>query len=215
MQRVTRIAVLLSGAGRGSNMRALIEACQRSDFPAAAALVVSPNPEVPALRLAQELGVPALAIPAAVDEPAERFETPLLLALAEAQVDLICLAGLMRKLSPAVLERYRNRIMNIHPALLPAFGGRGCYGRRIHEAVLECGAKFTGVTVHFVDEEYDHGPIIAQTVVPVEDDDTPETLAARVLLEEHRLYPEAVRLFAEGRLRVDGRRVRTLTAEER
>ena len=98
--------------------------------------------------------------------------------------------------------------MNIHPALLPAFAGKGFYGRRVHEAVLESGAKFTGVSVQFVDEEYDLGPIILQRVVPVRDDDTPETLAARVLEEEHRAYPEAVRLFAEGRLEIAGRRVK-------
>jgi phosphoribosylglycinamide formyltransferase-1 len=101
-------------------------------------------------------------------------------------------------------------MMNVHPGLLPAFGGKGFYGKRVHEAVVESGAKFTGVTVHFVDDEYDHGPIILQRVFPVEDDDTPDTVAQRVLAEEHRAYPEAVRLFAEGRLRIEGRRVRVL-----
>ena len=210
----TRIAVLLSGHGRGSNMRALIEACQREEARAEVVLVVSANPEAPALRVAADLGVETLAIDAPLSAGEEAYETPLLQTLEARRVDLICLAGLMRKLSPRVLNRYRNRIMNIHPALLPAFGGQGYYGRRVHEAVLESGARFTGVTVHFVDEEYDHGPIIAQAVVPVQDDDTPETLAARVLEEEHRLYPQAVALFAEGRLQVEGRRVRVLPAAE-
>ena len=208
MKEATRIAVLLSGKGRGSNMRALVEACRSDSFPAEVILVVSANEDAPALKAAAELGVETLAIPVPVSKEAALFEEPLLQALEERRVDLICLAGLMRKLSPRVLNRYRNRIMNIHPALLPAFGGRGFYGRRVHEEVIECGARYSGVTVHFVDEEYDHGPIVAQAVVPVEDDDTPETLAARILTEEHRLYPEAVRLFAEGRLKVEGRRVR-------
>ena len=208
MKEATRIAVLLSGKGRGSNMRVLVEACRSDSFPAEVILVVSANEDAPALKAAAELGVETLAIPVPVSKEAALFEEPLLQALEERRVDLICLAGLMRKLSPRVLNRYRNRIMNIHPALLPAFGGRGFYGRRVHEEVIECGARYSGVTVHFVDEEYDHGPIVAQAVVPVEDDDTPETLAARILTEEHRLYPDAVRLFAEGRLKVEGRRVR-------
>jgi phosphoribosylglycinamide formyltransferase-1 len=114
----------------------------------------------------------------------------------------------MRMLGPDFLQAFPQRILNIHPALLPCFGGQGFYGRRVHEAVLESGARFTGVTVHFVDELYDHGPIILQAPVPVEDDDTTETLAARVLEQEHRLYPEALRLLAEGRLEIQGRRVR-------
>ncbi|HEU4751482.1 MAG TPA: phosphoribosylglycinamide formyltransferase, partial [Armatimonadota bacterium] len=144
----------------------------------------------------------------------EELDLALTRAFEGAGVDLICLAGYMRLLGPAVLARYAGRIMNIHPGLLPAFGGQGFYGRRVHEAVLESGTKLSGATVHFVDEEYDHGPIILQRAVPVLDDDTVETLAARVLEEEHRAYPEAVRLFAEGRLRIEGRRVRTLPPRE-
>ena len=113
----------------------------------------------------------------------------------------------MRKLGPAFLQAFPRRVLNIHAALLPCFGGQGYYGRRVHEAVIESGARFSGATVHFADELYDHGPIIVQAVVPVEDDDTPETLAARVLEQEHRLYPQALRLLAEGRLEVQGRRV--------
>src|SRR5207245_9001410 len=114
----------------------------------------------------------------------------------------------VRNRGPAVLRAYPGRILNSHAALLPCFGGPGFYGRRGHEAVLESGARFTGATVHFGDEEYDQGPIILQAVVPVEDDDTPDTLAARVLEQEHRIYPEALRLLAEGRLEICGRRVK-------
>ena len=113
----------------------------------------------------------------------------------------------MRKVPAAVVSAYRGRLMNIHAALLPAFGGQGMYGARIHEAVLEYGAKISGCTVHFVDEQYDTGPIICQSAVPVEEGDTPETLAARVLIAEHEAYPHAVALFAAGRLSVAGRRV--------
>jgi folate-dependent phosphoribosylglycinamide formyltransferase PurN len=118
----------------------------------------------------------------------------------------------MRLLPRSVVEEYRGRIMNIHPALLPLFGGRGMYGERVHQAVLESGMKVSGCTVHFVDEEYDSGPIILQRTVPVLEGDTPQTLAARVLAQEHRAYTEAIRLFAEDRLRLEGRRVRILAA---
>jgi phosphoribosylglycinamide formyltransferase-1 len=131
----------------------------------------------------------------------------LIAAFREVGADTIALAGFMRKLGPAFLEAFPQRILNIHPALLPCFGGQGFYGRRVHEAVLESGARFSGATVHFVDELYDHGPILLQSVVPVLDDDTLETLAARVLEAEHRLYPEALRLLALRQLEIRGRRV--------
>src|SRR5262249_7904541 len=130
------------------------------------------------------------------------------------QIQLICLAGYTRMLPIQVVREFRNRIMNIHPALLPFFGGRGMYLEHVHQAVLESGMKISGCTVHFVDEEYDTGPIILQTVVPVQDEDTPATLAARILPEEHRTYVRAAALFAAGRLRVEGRRVFCTNKEE-
>lgn len=142
------------------------------------------------------------------------LDVRLLGAFREVGADTIVLAGFMRKLGPEFLRAYPQRILNVHAALLPCFGGQGYYGRRVHEAVIESGARFSGATVHFVDDEYDHGPIILQAVVPVEDDDTPETLAARVLAEEHRIYPEALRLLAEGRLEIVGRRVRIRSDNE-
>jgi phosphoribosylglycinamide formyltransferase-1 len=122
--------------------------------------------------------------------------------------DLVLLAGYMKKVGPRLLKAYPNRVLNIHPALLPSFGGEGMYGLRVHKAVLDSGAKVSGVTVHVVDEVYDHGPIVAQETVPVEQDDTPETLAARVLKVEHHIYSSVVKLFAEGRVCVEGGRVR-------
>jgi phosphoribosylglycinamide formyltransferase-1 len=142
--------------------------------------------------------------------PDSGLDQRLVTAFREVGADTIALAGFMRKLGPAFLRAFPQRVLNIHAALLPCFGGQGFYGRRVHEAVIESGARFSGATVHFVDDQYDHGPIILQAVVPVEDDDTVETLAARVLDQEHRLYPEALRLLAEGRLVVEGRRVKIL-----
>ena len=207
-----RLGILLSGKGRGSNMQALVEATRDGRIPGEAALVVSTSSGAPALERAQALGVPHRLIPANEHPTQEALDAALTAAFEEAGVHLVCLAGYMRLLGHPFITRYAGRVMNVHPGLLPAFAGKGFYGRRVHEAVLECGAKLTGVTVHFVDEEYDHGPIILQRSVSVEDQDTVETLAARVLAEEHRAYPDAVRLFAEGRLRTEGRRVRVLPA---
>jgi phosphoribosylglycinamide formyltransferase 1 len=202
-----RIGVLLSGKGRGSNMQAIIEACRRGEVPGEVVRVVSTSPGAPALERARALGVDTLFVDPEGVDPRE-LDARLTDAFREVKADTICLAGFMRKVGPAFLATFSGRILNIHAALLPCFGGQGFYGRRVHEAVLESGTRFSGATVHFVDELYDHGPIIAQAVVPVEDDDTVETLAARVLEQEHRLYPQALRLLAEGRLEVQGRRVR-------
>ena len=162
----------------------------------------------PALARARELGISASAVTSKKDEAL--YANDLLDALRESRPDLICLAGYMRKVPDAVLTAYAGRIMNIHAALLPSFGGKGMFGPHIHEAVLEYGAKISGCTVHFVDAGYDTGPIILQAPVTVAEDDTPETLAARVLVAEHQTYPKAVALFAQGRLLIEGRRVRIM-----
>lgn len=220
-----KIGILLSGRGRGSNMQAIIDACCRGAVPGEVVRVISTTPGAPALEHARAAGVDTLLIDPTVSPPgagpplrasgapplrvdSEALDDRLVAAFREVGAETIALAGFMRKLGPQFLQAFPQRIMNIHPALLPCFGGQGYYGRRVHEAVIESGARFSGATVHFVDEEYDHGPIILQAVVPVEDEDTPETLAARVLEQEHRLYPQALRLLAEGRLEVHGRRVR-------
>ncbi|MCK5533936.1 phosphoribosylglycinamide formyltransferase, partial [bacterium] len=123
---------------------------------------------------------------------------------------LVCLAGFMRIISPQFIRKYKNRIMNIHPALLPAFGGKGMYGKHVHQAVLEYGCKVSGVTVHFINENYDQGAVILQETVKVLDNDTPETLASRILVEEHKIYPQAIKLFAEKRLDIKDRKVRII-----
>jgi phosphoribosylglycinamide formyltransferase-1 len=206
-----RLGVLVSGRGRGTNLQAIMDACERGETKAQVVVVISANPDACAVERARRHNVEALVVDPKQFASQEDYERELVQRLQERRVDLVCLAGYMRKLSPLFIGAFRNRILNIHPALLPAFGGQGMYGHHVHEAVIESGAKFSGVTVHIVDEEYDHGPIVLQTVVPVLDDDTPDTLAARVLEQEHKLYPQAIRLFAEGRLRVEGRRVKVVS----
>jgi phosphoribosylglycinamide formyltransferase-1 len=206
-----RIAILVSGHGRGSNMAAIIDACQRGEIDGQVVLVIGTRREAPALQRASEKGVPTRVIsPRNLSE--EEYAQRLLHALSEAKADLVCLAGYMRLLPTPVVQAYAGRVMNIHPALLPLFGGKGMYGEHVHRAVLDSGMKVSGCTVHFVDEHYDTGPIIVQRCVPVEEEDTWETLAARVLVQEHQAYVQAVKLFAQGRLRIEGRRVRILPA---
>ncbi|MBI3923040.1 MAG: phosphoribosylglycinamide formyltransferase [Armatimonadetes bacterium] len=204
----SQIAVLVSGHGRGSNFQAIVEAVESGPGPAHVRLLVSANAECGAVERAGSHGIETLVLSPKQFDSELAFDEAIAEAIASRGIELVCLAGYMRKLTPEFIRQFRNRIMNIHPALLPAFGGQGMYGLRVHEAVIESGAKFSGATVHFVDEEYDHGPIIAQAIVSVADDDTPQTLADRVLRAEHRIYPEAIALFAKGRLSVNGRRVR-------
>jgi formyltetrahydrofolate-dependent phosphoribosylglycinamide formyltransferase len=164
----------------------------------------------PTSRISLKISSPSASVSPCLrgDSPPESLDARLIAAFQDVGADTIALTGFMRKLGPSFLRAFPQRVLNIHAALLPCFGGQGFYGRRVHEAVIESGARFSGATVHFVDDQYDHGPIILQAVVPVENDDTAETLAARVLEQEHRLYPEALRLLAEGRLTIEGRRVR-------
>ena len=185
-------------------MAALVAASQSGQIPnSVIAAVVGTHPMSPALVRARDLGVDTLVC----DGKSEAFEASLLAMVAATEPDLICLAGYMRKLPSEIITRYAGRILNVHPALLPSFGGKGMYGHHIHEAVLAHGCKVSGATVHFVDEEFDTGPIVLQGCVPVEESDTPETLGARVLTVEHTLYPLAAKLIAQDRVRIDGRRV--------
>lgn len=188
-----RVAILVGSKGRGSNMEAIVRASQEPGFPMEVAVVFAPSDTAPAIERAQSLGVPVVVLPS---EP-EAFAQSLLREMAERNVDLLCLAGYMRLIPASVVEALRGRILNIHPALLPKFGGKGMYGMRVHEAVLAAGETESGATVHFVNERYDEGDILIQRRVPVLPNDTPETLAARVLEQEHRAYPEAIRIWWE------------------
>ncbi len=201
-----RLAVFASGGG--TNFQAILDAIADGDLPARPVCCVSNTPEAGALVRAERHEVPTAVVePAAYDDPAS-FGEALLDVLTEHDVSFIALAGYMLKIPSNVVEAYRGRMTNVHPALLPAFGGKGMYGMNVHEAVLDYGVHWSGATVHLVDEEYDHGSIVLQEPVPVHADDTPQTLADRVKAVEHRLYPEALRLFAEDRVQFDGRTVR-------
>jgi phosphoribosylglycinamide formyltransferase-1 len=190
------VAVLVSGGG--SNLEALLKAKAAGELPRVEFVrVVSSKPGVFALERAKQYGVPFVVVERQAFADEERFQRALEGALVEVKVDVICLAGYLRRLDRRLIERYRGRILNIHPALLPKFGGAGLYGHRVHEAVLASGEAESGCTVHLVDEEYDHGPVLAQARVPVLKNDTPEQLAARVLEQEHRLYPKTLRQFTE------------------
>ena len=200
-----RLAVFASGGG--SNLQAILDAAEAGTLRAEVALVVADREAAGALDRARRHGVPAVVLRPADFADADAFGRALLGVLAEHGVTFVALAGYLRKIPDAVVRAFRHRIANVHPSLLPAFGGPGFYGRRVHEAALAHGVRWSGATVHLVDEAYDTGPIVLQEPVPVAPDDTPEALAARVLRAEHRLFPRALQLFSEGRVRVDGRRV--------
>lgn len=186
-------------------MLALLEAARRGEIDADPAIVISNVPGAAGLDRARALGVPTATIDHREIKPREAHEASVAGELERHGVDLVCLAGYMRRLSPEFVRRFPNRILNIHPALLPAFPGLD-----VQKAALDHGVKVSGCTVHFVDEQVDHGPIVQQAAVEILEDDTPETLAARILEQEHVIYPRAVALFFAGRLRVEGRRVRIL-----
>lgn len=202
-----RIAVLVSGHGRGTNMQSIIDACRDGRIDGKVALVVGVKEESPAIARAAESGVETVVLNPKSFDSVDDYDRSMLESLQSRGIDLICLAGYMRMLGQCVIDSFRNRIMNVHPALIPMFAGKGMYGSHVHEAAIARGVRFSGCTVHFVDEDYDTGPIIIQTIVPVHQDDTPEALAARILPEEHATYARAIQLFAEGRLQVVGRKV--------
>ncbi len=191
------LAVLISGSG--SNLQALIDACKTPDFPARIAVVLSNRPDAYGLERARKEGLPAPCIDHTQFPSREAFEDALQEVLEAYPVDLICLAGFMRILTPAFIHRWEGKIINTHPALLPKFGGKGMYGAHVHKAVLEAGETQSGASIHYVIPEVDQGPVILQKTVPVLDGDTPETLSARVIAQEHLAYPEAVRLIAHKR----------------
>jgi phosphoribosylglycinamide formyltransferase-1 len=193
-----RVAILISG--RGSNMTALVEAARRQDFPAEIVVVISNRADAAGLLRAREAGIPAIAIESkAYGQDRAGFETKLQSALDDYRVDLICLGGFMRLFTAEFVQRWHGRMLNIHPSLLPSFPGLDPHGQ-----ALRAGVKISGATVHFVIPETDAGPIVMQGAVAVRDDDTAETLAARVLEIEHRIYPDALRLVASGGVKLAG-----------
>lgn len=200
MPEPLRVGVLASG--RGSNFRALAEAAASGRLPAAIVVLVTDRPGAPALDVARAHGIEAVVVDPRQHPSREAHEKAVIGVLEERRVGLVCLAGYMRLLSAGFVSHFAGRLLNIHPSLLPAFPGL-----HPHRQVLEHGVRVSGATVHFVDDGVDTGPIVLQAAVPVRPDDTEATLSDRILVEEHRLYPEAVRLFALGRLEIRGRRV--------
>jgi phosphoribosylglycinamide formyltransferase-1 len=183
----------------GSNMQAIIDACKAGRLDARPCVVISNNSDSMALERAKNEGIPQYHI-SSQTHPGSLEDEEILRVLRRHGVDTVILAGYMKRLGPMTLQAYRGRILNIHPALLPKFGGKGMYGKRVHEAVLAAGEKVTGVTIHIVDENYDAGPIINQRQVPVLEGDTVDSLAERVLKHEHVLYAETLQKIADGRI---------------
>ncbi len=195
-----KIAVLVSG--RGSNMRAIMDAAQKPDYPAEIALVLSNVASAPALDIARQAGIRAEALPHKDFEDRESFDRAVTAVIEDAGCELVVLAGFMRLLSDEFCARWHDKLINIHPSLLPSFKGL-----HVHERMIEAGVRFGGCTVHFVRAEMDAGPIIVQAAVPVHPGDDADALAARILTQEHIIYPLAVKWIAEGRVRVSGMRV--------
>lgn len=206
--KIAKIGVLVSGKSGGTNFGALLEAIERGDLHAGVALLVSTNDEHGAVARARNAGIKTLVLPPSSVADADEWEHRIADALYQEGVSVVCLAGYLRRVSAVLLEAYPRRILNVHPSLLPSFGGQGMFGMRVHKAVLEHGCKVSGCTVHLVDERYDTGPIVGQACVPVEDNDTPETLAARVQMQEHRLYAQCIERVAQDQIRFEGRRVK-------
>jgi len=201
MDTLLKIGVLVSGSG--SNLQSILDACARGDLRARVVCVISNKADAFALERAKQAGIPALHLDHRAHAGREAYDAALVATLREFEAELVVLAGFMRIITPVLLDAFPTAVMNIHPALLPAFPGL-----HAQRQALEYGAKFAGCTVHFVDAGTDTGPIIVQAAVPILEEDTEETLSARIQKEEHRIYPEAVKLFAEGRLRVVGRQVK-------
>lgn len=201
MSKKLRLGILASGGG--TNLQAIIDQCLAGSVSAEVAVVLSNKPQAGALERARRAGIPVAVVEHRTHPDREAFDQAMVEVLKKSGVELVVLAGFMRILTPVFLEAFPQRIMNIHPALLPAFPG-------IHaqRQALDYGVRIAGCTVHFVDPGVDSGPIIIQAAVPVQDDDDETTLSRRILEQEHRIYPQAIRLFAEGRLRIEGRRVR-------
>jgi phosphoribosylglycinamide formyltransferase-1 len=199
-----RLAVLISGGG--TTLKNLIEKIAAGGLRAEIALVVSSSPAARGLQFAADAGIPAVIVEPKQFPSQDAFSECVFDHCRQAAADLVVMAGFLKRAT--IPDDFANRVVNIHPGLIPAFCGQGFYGHRVHQAVLDYGAKISGCTVHFADNQYDHGPVILQRAVPVLDDDTAETLAARVFQAECAAYPEAIQLIADGRVRVEGRKVR-------
>lgn len=202
-----KIAVFASG--KGSNLNAIINAINNGMIPNTQIVcVISNNSDSGALQIGKNFGISSYHISRKQFISDDKYNTAIMKVLESHNTNFIVLAGYMKLLDTSIVQRYRNRILNIHPALLPKYGGKGMYGRYVHEKVLACGEKYSGVTVHIVDEEYDHGPIVLQVQVEISEKETPESLERKIQNLEHKIYPEAIKLFAEGRVKVENQIVK-------
>lgn len=207
-----RLRVAVFASGRGSNLQAILDAIERGFLKRTDVVVVlSNNSDAGALQKARDRNIPAVHISRKHYASDDELSTAILAILDQHGVNFIALAGYMKRVDTRIVQRFRNRIVNIHPALLPAFGGKGMYGKHVHEAVIACGAHESGASVHMVDEEYDRGPVILQQRVAVDPTDTPESLAAKVLLIEHDLYPRVLALFENNQVHSTGGQLQILT----
>jgi phosphoribosylglycinamide formyltransferase 1 len=200
-----KCAVFASGGG--SNFQALIDRKKAGDLHAELSLLIVNNSDAGAVARAEKGGIPVIHCAPSHFSSEQAYTETLRHHLQRYAIDLIVLAGYMKKLPSVIVNEYQNRIVNIHPGLLPAFGGKGMYGSRVHQAVIDYGAKISGITIHFVDEQYDHGPVIFQTALPVLPDDTPDTLGRRVLELEHAHYWRVIEALHSGSIRIEGRKV--------
>ena len=199
--------ICIFASGSGTNAEAIIQAAAAGQLCVSVPLIVTDRPKAGVLERAKEHNIPCSVISPSAFESATEYAQALLALLTDHGIDFIALAGYLKKIPDLIVDRYLGHMTNIHPSLLPSFGGPGMYGIHVHKAVIERGVRWTGATVHFVDHHYDTGPIILQKVVPVHQNDTPQLLAERVLAVEHQLYPEALRLISEGRVIIENNRV--------
>jgi phosphoribosylglycinamide formyltransferase-1 len=198
-----KLSIGVLSSHEGTNLQTIIDACKEGRLNARVRVVVCNNSRARAIERARREGIPFRHLSGRTHPDPHELDAAVASTFEEHGVELVVLAGYMKKLGPRTLDRYRGRVLNIHPALLPKFGGKGMYGSRVHEAVLGSGDAVSGVTVHMVDGEYDRGPIVAQREVPVLVDDTPESLASRVLEQEHAFYPETLQMIAAGEIDLD------------
>jgi phosphoribosylglycinamide formyltransferase-1 len=199
------IAVFASG--RGSNFQAILDAIDAGFLPARVVVLISNKSEAGAVKIARAYNISTQHLSQKLFSSEEAFADAMLEVLEKNHAEFIALAGYLKRIPAQVIRRYRNHIINIHPALLPSFGGEGMYGHHVHESVIASGEKVSGATVHLVDEEYDRGPIVLQKIVDIMPDETPDSLAAKVLMVEHEIFPLALKAFAEGRVKVEGRNI--------
>ncbi len=207
MFKTINLAVLISGSGK--TLQNLIDKIDDNTLNAKIQFVISSSPDAYGIKRAEQNNIPVTIVKYSDYDSSEAFSNAIIKEIEKYPIDLIILAGFMHLLR--IPDKYSEKVMNIHPGLIPSFCGKGYYGHHVHKAVIESGIKVSGCTIHFVDNEYDHGPIITQRTVPVYEDDTPDTLAQRVFKEECIAYPDAINLFAEGRLKIEGRRVKILS----